>query len=63
MKSWKRFLILYFLYATKIFTLIGKLNSVMIVSGNKMSKKHLPSKICAVCSRTFEWRKKWAKVF
>ncbi|MEO1021022.1 MAG: DUF2256 domain-containing protein [Bacteroidota bacterium] len=28
----------------------------------KMVKKgNLPSKVCAVCNRPFNWRKKWAK--
>jgi hypothetical protein len=30
----------------------------------KMVKKSdLPSKICAVCERPFDWRRKWAKVW
>ncbi len=24
-----------------------------------MKKTHLPSKLCAVCKRPFNWRKKW----
>ncbi|WP_434032198.1 DUF2256 domain-containing protein [Vibrio furnissii] len=24
-------------------------------------KAHLPSKICIVCTRPFQWRKKWAR--
>ncbi|MEM9280508.1 MAG: DUF2256 domain-containing protein [Verrucomicrobiota bacterium] len=24
-------------------------------------KSHLPSKICPVCDRPFNWRKKWSK--
>jgi hypothetical protein len=27
----------------------------------RYSKSNLPSKICPVCQRPFEWRKKWAK--
>ncbi|MDG2992274.1 DUF2256 domain-containing protein [Candidatus Synechococcus calcipolaris G9] len=23
-------------------------------------KKHLPAKVCPICNRPFEWRKKWA---
>ena len=26
-----------------------------------MAKKPLPSKICAVCGRPFNWRRKWAR--
>ncbi|WP_297807883.1 DUF2256 domain-containing protein [uncultured Methylophaga sp.] len=25
------------------------------------AKSHLPSKICVVCQRPFNWRKKWAR--
>ncbi|OOV27850.1 hypothetical protein BXU11_10425 [Flavobacterium sp. LM5] len=28
-----------------------------------MKKTHLPSKICVVCNRPFDWRKKWGKVW
>ncbi|MDB4767071.1 DUF2256 domain-containing protein [bacterium] len=24
---------------------------------------HLPEKVCPVCKRPFQWRKKWAKVW
>ncbi|NQY98751.1 MAG: DUF2256 domain-containing protein [Henriciella sp.] len=24
-----------------------------------MNKAHLPSKVCPVCNRPFNWRKKW----
>ena len=27
----------------------------------KKQKKILPSKVCVVCERPFNWRKKWAK--
>ncbi len=27
----------------------------------KVSKQHLPVKICPVCERPFTWRKKWEK--
>jgi hypothetical protein len=27
------------------------------------NKQHLPSKICVVCDRPFNWRKKWEKVW
>ena len=27
----------------------------------RYSKSNLPSKICPICQRPFEWRKKWAK--
>jgi len=41
--------------------------SIPANSGNnnfaeKYTKSNLPSKICAVCGRPFEWRKKWQKV-
>ena len=26
----------------------------------KFTKSNLPSKVCVVCDRPFEWRKKWA---
>ncbi|MFC4141782.1 DUF2256 domain-containing protein [Pedobacter mendelii] len=26
-------------------------------------KENFPSKICMVCNRPFNWRKKWAKVW
>ncbi|WP_170332597.1 DUF2256 domain-containing protein [Ruegeria arenilitoris] len=26
-------------------------------------KDHLPQKICPVCQRPFEWRKKWGRVW
>ncbi|MBX2827888.1 MAG: DUF2256 domain-containing protein [Flavobacteriaceae bacterium] len=26
-----------------------------------MKKQHLPSKMCPVCQRPFNWRKKWEK--
>ncbi|MEL0090889.1 MAG: DUF2256 domain-containing protein [Rhodospirillales bacterium] len=26
-------------------------------------KSELPTKICKVCGRSFNWRKKWAKVW
>jgi hypothetical protein len=29
----------------------------------KYTKSNLPSKICCVCKRPFEWRKKWARVW
>ncbi len=25
------------------------------------NNSHLPTKVCAVCGRSFSWRKKWAK--
>lgn len=28
-----------------------------------MSKKQYENKICIVCNRPFEWRKKWEKVW
>lgn len=28
----------------------------------KFTKTNLPSKVCVVCGRPFEWRKKWEKV-
>ncbi|MCP9764376.1 DUF2256 domain-containing protein [Lacihabitans soyangensis] len=28
-----------------------------------MKKQHLPSKVCVVCGRPFDWRKKWEKVW
>ncbi|QNN44000.1 DUF2256 domain-containing protein [Pedobacter roseus] len=28
-----------------------------------IKKQNLPSKICLVCNRPFNWRKKWAKVW
>lgn len=28
-----------------------------------MNKKDLPSKVCVVCNRPFNWRKKWEKVW
>ncbi len=28
-----------------------------------MKKENLPEKMCAVCSRPFQWRKKWEKVW
>jgi len=28
-----------------------------------VKKQYLPSKICIVCKRPFDWRKKWAKVW
>ncbi|MCZ2200715.1 MAG: DUF2256 domain-containing protein, partial [Cylindrospermopsis raciborskii PAMP2012] len=27
--------------------------------GRKLSKSHLPEKICPVCQLPFTWRKKW----
>ncbi|MEL7223115.1 MAG: DUF2256 domain-containing protein [Bacteroidota bacterium] len=27
----------------------------------KFNKSNLPSKVCVVCQRPFNWRKKWAK--
>ncbi|TFH68728.1 DUF2256 domain-containing protein [Gammaproteobacteria bacterium LSUCC0057] len=27
------------------------------------NKPNLPSKLCPVCQRPFNWRKKWAKVW
>ena len=32
-------------------------------NAEKYTKSNLPSKICAVCGRPFEWRKKWQKVW
>ncbi|MFN0275595.1 MAG: DUF2256 domain-containing protein [Chitinophagales bacterium] len=29
----------------------------------KVAKQNLPSKICTVCERSFNWRKKWEKVW
>jgi hypothetical protein len=29
----------------------------------KVQKQNLPSKICIVCERPFNWRKKWEKVW
>ncbi len=29
----------------------------------KFRKPHLPQKICAACSRPFDWRRKWAKTW
>ncbi|WP_374707459.1 DUF2256 domain-containing protein [Meiothermus sp.] len=29
--------------------------------GYKGFKAHLPIKVCPVCSRPFQWRKKWAQ--
>jgi hypothetical protein len=26
-----------------------------------MKKQHLPEKICPVCNRPFQWRKKWER--
>jgi hypothetical protein len=26
-----------------------------------MNKKNLPSKVCPVCARPFDWRKKWER--
>ena len=26
-----------------------------------MKKSHLPSKVCVVCGRPFNWRKRWAR--
>ncbi|HCD26754.1 MAG TPA: DUF2256 domain-containing protein [Gammaproteobacteria bacterium] len=26
-----------------------------------MKKQNLPSKVCPVCSRPFDWRKKWRR--
>ncbi|MDA8773710.1 DUF2256 domain-containing protein [Chlamydiia bacterium] len=28
-----------------------------------MKKEHLPEKICPVCLRPFQWRKKWEKIW
>ncbi|WP_395376005.1 DUF2256 domain-containing protein [Marinicella sp. W31] len=28
-----------------------------------MKKQHLPSKVCTVCNRPFNWRKKWKHVW
>ncbi|MAI81479.1 MAG: DUF2256 domain-containing protein [Gammaproteobacteria bacterium] len=28
-----------------------------------MKKSNLPSKLCPVCNRPFNWRKKWAMVW
>ncbi|MBC8753415.1 DUF2256 domain-containing protein [Kordia sp. YSTF-M3] len=28
-----------------------------------MKKTHLPSKICKVCQKPFNWRKKWERVW
>ena len=28
-----------------------------------MKKTQLPSKICIICKRPFNWRKKWSKVW
>ena len=28
-----------------------------------MKKEQLPSKICIICKRPFNWRKKWSKVW
>jgi len=28
-----------------------------------MKKSNLPNKLCAVCQRSFNWRKKWTKVW
>lgn len=30
-------------------------------SPGRSGKGHLPEKLCAVCSRPFAWRKKWAR--
>ncbi len=29
----------------------------------KFTKSNLPEKICSVCGRPFNWRKKWEKVW
>lgn len=29
----------------------------------KFTKSNLPSKICTICGRSFQWRKKWSKVY
>ncbi|CEL95326.1 unnamed protein product [Vitrella brassicaformis CCMP3155] len=31
------------------------------LQGKKYTKSNLPSKICVVCERPFEWRKKWER--
>ncbi|MFU8785368.1 DUF2256 domain-containing protein [Aliidiomarina sp.] len=28
-----------------------------------LKKQHLPSKVCAVCEKPFNWRKKWESVW
>ncbi|MCM2680986.1 DUF2256 domain-containing protein [Echinimonas agarilytica] len=28
-----------------------------------MNKSNLPSKVCCVCQRPFNWRKKWKRVW
>ena len=33
------------------------------VPTSKFTKSNLPSKICVVCNRPFEYRKKWEKVW
>ena len=32
-------------------------------NAEKYTKSNLPSKICKVCGRSFDWRKKWHKVW
>ena len=33
------------------------------MSGKRIAKADLPTKICAACGRPFAWRKKWRKVW
>ena len=33
------------------------------VPTTKFTKSNLPTKVCVVCNRPFEWRKKWEKVW
>ena len=30
-------------------------------NGPRVDKANLPTKLCAVCSRPFTWRRKWAR--
>ncbi|WP_010366804.1 DUF2256 domain-containing protein [Pseudoalteromonas citrea] len=32
-------------------------------NGKRVKKANLPSKICVVCGLSFNWRKKWEKVW
>ena len=33
------------------------------MTGKRIAKSDLPTKICPVCGRPFAWRRKWRKVW
>ncbi len=35
----------------------------MTVGQKRFTKSNLPTKLCALCGRSFAWRRKWARVW